>query len=310
MKRENEFKAFLNKNKLPTKYSSYCKKIEEAFGGIDMDEIILSHQSISKVHDKLKTITKNDSSISQYMSALNHYLKFAFSFTKPIAIFPSAHHSSSQYHVSRAEDVPLTTEIEIICQTLEQEYANIIRFAEILLVQEGFKYIPIIISNEAPMRDSPQGGENVLGRFFSSSKPYIEIYYHNLDSHNIAEIRQCLAHEYLHYLHYSYAEDKYTEANKELKEALADFLGVLYSVHRKGKDDLKVAKKRYDQWKKNCETYWSYANALYFYQVGSNEMKYSSDYNEYVRHGCIGKFVQVFSSTQHPDNAYIAMLNC
>lgn len=131
-----------------------------------MDEIILSHQSISKVHDKLKTITKTDSSISQYMSALNHYLKFAFSFTKPIAIFPSAHHSSSQYHVSRAEDVPLTTEIEIICQTLEQEYANIIRFAEILLVQEGFKYIPIIISNEAPMRDSPQGGENVLGRFF------------------------------------------------------------------------------------------------------------------------------------------------
>lgn len=58
MKRENEFKAFLNKNKLPAKYSSYCKKIEEAFGGIDMDEIILSHQSISKVHDKLKTITK------------------------------------------------------------------------------------------------------------------------------------------------------------------------------------------------------------------------------------------------------------
>ncbi len=310
MRRVKDFKDYLSKNKLPEKYANYCKKIEEVFGGKDMDRIVTSYQNISKVRDKLKTVTASDNSVRQYIAALNHYLKFAFSSAKPVAVGSSTYHSSSLYHVSRAEDVALTAKVELICRTLEQEYASVVRFAEKLLVQGSFKYIPIIISDEAPMQDSPQGGEKVLGAFFSSPKPYIEIYHRNLDPHNSAQIRQCLAHEYLHYLHYAFADEKFSEARKELTEALADFFGVLYSIHQKGKDNLSVAKKRYNLWKKNFGTYWPYANALYFYQVGGNEMKYSSDYNQYACHGCIGKFVQIFFGTKQPDDAYKAMLTC
>ena len=203
--------------------------------------------------------------------------------------------------------MPLTTDVAFVCETLEQEYDGVVRFAEKLLPQTEFKYIPIIISNQEPMHDSPDGGEKILGAFFASEKPHIEIYYRNADPHDVAAFRKCLAHEYMHYMHYVHAYKEYDNAKKELKEALADFFGVLYSIHRGQKDDLRVAKARYSSWKKNFGTYWPYANALYFYQVHGKEMKFSSDYKQYEDYGCIGKFIQVFGSTLHPDDAYKAM---
>lgn len=302
-----EFKVYLKSNSLPEKYFGYCEKIEEAFGGMDIDNIILSYKYISDVRNKLHTITASSGSISNYITALNHYLNFAFSATKPITISCATSHSLSWYHVSRAEDVPLTADVAFICAILEQEYASVVSFAEKLFPQSEFKYIPIVISNKEPMQDSPDGGEKILGAFFASNKPYIEIYYRNADPHDAASFRKCLAHEYMHYLHYVYADKKYDDAKNELKEALADFFGVLYSIHRGQKDDLKVAKARYDSWKKNFGTYWPYANAFYFYQVHCKAMKFSSDYKQYEEYGCIGKFVQVFRSTIYPDDAYKAM---
>lgn len=214
---------------------------------------------------------------------------------------------ASLYHVARAEDVPLTEDVVLICKTLEEEYASVIHFVKSLPLQVECKYIPIIISNKELMQDSPDGGEKILGAFFASNKPYIEIYYRNADSRNPAEIKKCLAHEYLHYLHYVYAGEKYEETSKELKEGLADFFGVLYSIYRGQKDDIKVAQNRYNRWIKNFGTYWAYANALYFYEVHGKKMKFSSDYKKYEIHGSIGKFIQVFGSTRHPDDAYNAM---
>ena len=259
------------------------------------------------MRNKLHTITASSGSISNYITALNHYLNFAFSATKPITISCAPSHLLSQYHVSRAEDVPLTDDVAFICETLEQEYANVVRFAKMLFPQVDIKYIPIIISDNEPMHDSPDGGEKILGAFFSSEKPYIEIYYRNADFHDAASFRKCLAHEYMHYMHYVYAGKKYDDAKKELKEALADFLGVIYSIYMGQKDDLKVAKARYNRWKKNFGTYWPYSNALYFYQVHGKEMKFTSDYKQYEDFGCIGKFIQVFYTTQRPDDAYKAM---
>lgn len=311
MNRKTEFLLFLNKNKLSKKYLGYCETIEKAFRFKDIDDIIISQKNMAKVRENLKkTITKNENSINQYITGLNCYLKFAFSATSSI---PTKHTSSgvfAPYYVARAKGVALTTEVEFTCRILENEYADIIKFSKDLLVQGDFDSIPVIVSDERPMQDSPDGGEKVLGKFFGSTKPYIEIYYRNFNMNDAASIRNCLAHEYLHYLHYIFAKGEYANSKKELKEGLADFFGFLYSIHRHDKDDLSVAKNSYIGWKKLFGTYWPYASALYFFQVGGNEMKYSANYDKYVKHGCIGKFIQIFYNTQHPDRAYHSMLSC
>ena len=79
--REREFKSYLNKHNKSEDYIGYCKKIEEAFSGKDMDIIISSHQNISKVRTKLQTLTSNKNSIDNYMSGLNRYLEFSVSFS-------------------------------------------------------------------------------------------------------------------------------------------------------------------------------------------------------------------------------------
>ena len=306
MQREEEFILYLQKNGSPSKvknYPTHCRAVEKSFGDVDMDDIIVDYKKILTVKDRLLSGGYS----AGYMSGFNEYLKFAFSATKPLALPVVTSHSVSRYHVSRTEDVPLTTDVAFVCETLEEEYENVVRFVEKLLPQEDCKFIPIIISNKDPMQDSPDGGEKILGAFLVSEKPYIEIYYRNADPYDAAAFRKCLAHEYMHYLHYVHADKEYNNAKKELKEALADFFGVLYSIHRGQKDDLRVAKAQYNRWKKNFGTYWPYANALYFYQVHGKEMKFSSDYKQYEDYGCIGKFIEVFGNASYPDNAYKAM---
>ena len=73
-----EFKIYLKSNGLPDKYFGYCRTIEKAFDGMDIDDIILSHKNITNVRKKLQTITTSKGSISCYITALNHYLNFAF----------------------------------------------------------------------------------------------------------------------------------------------------------------------------------------------------------------------------------------
>lgn len=309
MKRELEFRAYLKKHKPRSEndYVCYCKRIESAFGK-EIDELIVNVQSISRIKEVLHTNGASAKHITSCISGFNAYLEFAFHATAPSAggiILPSA----SRYHVARANGVPLTEDVAFVAQTLEQEYASIVQFAKDVLFPSGvchipFDYIPVIISDETPFQDSPDGKEKVLGTFFPSEKPYIEIYYRNGNARNPAQFRKCLAHEYLHYLHYAYAGAEFYNAKKELKEALADFFGVLYSVYRHGKDDLAIAKSRYALWEKNFGTYWPYAYALHFCRVGGKTMEYASDYSQYVRQRSVGKFVQIFCSTPHPDDAF------
>lgn len=40
-----------------------------------------------------------------------------------------------------------------------------------------------------------------------------------------------------------------------------------------------------------------------------DDLQYSTKYDNYVKYGCIGKFLQVFLSTEHPYDAYLAMLH-
>lgn len=306
MKRRAEFELFLQKSNKPLDYIHYCENMEKAFGGMDMDQIISSHKNISEARTKLEKTFTNKSSVKNYMSGLNRYLEFSVDAASP----KSATHmigATTLFHVARAKGVALTPDVVFAAQVLEQEYASILQFAQMLLRQDNFDYIPVIISDETPMQDGPEDERIVTGRFFSGPKPYIEIYYRNIKSGDAAGLRNCLAHEYLHYLHYMHAKAEYDNANKKLKEALADFFAVLYSIHRHSKDDLAQAKARYNTWRK-FENRWPYAFALYFYLVHGREMAFSTSYNQYEHHGCTGKFIQIFLSTTHPDSAYDALI--
>jgi hypothetical protein len=240
------------------------------------------------------------------MSGLNRYLEFS---VDAASKKPASHIISTTplYHVVRGKGVALTPDVAFAAQVLEQEYASILQFAQMLLRQGNFDYIPVIISGETPMQDGPEEEQIVAGRFFSGPKPYIEIYYRNIKSGDAARLRNCLAHEYLHYLHYMHAKAEYDNANKKLKEALADFFAVLYSIHRHNKDDLAQAKARYNTWRK-FENRWPYAFALYLYSVHGREMTFSTSYKQYEQHGCIGKFIQIFLSTTHPGFAYDSLI--
>ena len=146
------------------------------------------------------------------------------------------------------------------------------------------------------------------GVFVSDPEPKIKIYYNQFDvqSEYIANIANTIAHEFLHYLEYVHCSRRHKTAfaDDRVSEALADFFGLLYSVHRGAPDDLKVARQEYDLWTELDGSGWPYAYALYFYQVNGNTMNFSYDYTDYVMHDSLGKFREVFYSTVNPGYAY------
>ena len=360
MKREKEFKDFLNRNKHHTKYAGYCKNhIEKAFDGRDMDEIISTHQNISEVRKKLEVIEKKKNSIDQYMTALNYYLQFAFGEKSPSVTSVAKSYSVPKSLVVYENSVSILEQDSRLCEFLESEYVKIRKLAKDILRNISidfnaiFNAIPVYISEKQPTRTYYKDPEfllgemkkhcseckredctppycyvsevlwkyepftyNIGGEFYDGVEPHIVLYYNNFDNpsvsnqHFLAAIANTLAHEYLHYLHYAFAKEKFSEAKEGLKEALADFFGVLYSINCGDEYALEVAANRYDLWKKREGSGWPYADALWFYRVHGKEMEYSSNYSDYECFGCIGKFVQIFGSTRYPDCAYKDLKRC
>ncbi len=149
-----------------------------------------------------------------------------------------------------------------------------------------------------------------FGRFFPKvGEPYIEIYYRNVSSSNFKEyvkkLAQCLAHEYMHYVQYKYCELlKAKDMPSELiLGSMADFFSVLYSIERKDKVREKIAKARYDLWEERFISLWPHAQALRFYTVGGNTMKFSTDFKDYKDHGCIEKISKMLWSLDKPTDA-------
>lgn len=244
-------------------------------------------------------------------------------------------------NVTQEEQVPG------LCIFLENEYECILGFARTLFGDWVDtlhpRRIPVILKKECPAKVYRNSDEyvtqkinelvkqnktinteeiaeilryemRVAGYFIQAPEPHIEIFFRQFDAKcwedYASQIAQVLAHEYLHYLHYAYAKEKFSDAEAGLKEALADFFGVLYSINCGDKYALEVAANRYDLWKKREGSGWPYADALWFYRVHGNEMEYSSNYSDYECFGCIGKFVQIFGSTRHPDCAYKDLKRC
>ena len=343
MKREKEFKEYLEKNKITTKNVGYCRDhIEKAFGGKDMDEIIVKHQNISMVHDNLKALGEPDSSINAYMVALNHYLKFAFTFSGLVesASNPKKIDSFAGSIVQYYHNVPVVERDESLRRALESEYPKILQFARNVF-DVDYGYIPVYLSKKKPsskykltkrfleelnerrqeqreMRDKERRLiddilENgcykfdIVATFFPGEKPYVEIYYKNLPTeYRLEAAMNYLAHEYMHFMEYAYCVENFARAFEDVRdsEALADFFGALYSINRGSSYDLSVAKDRYTLWNVLQGSGWPYAYALYFYTVKGKKMKFSSNFVDYTNHGSINKLIEVFNATKNSADAY------
>lgn len=140
---------------------------------------------------------------------------------------------------------------------------------------------------------------DIAGRFFAAPEPHIVLYFNHFDTATFWEsAANVLAHEYLHYLHYSYAHSATNPYNKPevLCEALADFFCVQYSLHR---GDMDIAQRRYEQWQERQNTTWPYWWALRFLP-----QPYRRHITDYTEHDWIQKYFWVFKESTDSDRAF------
>jgi hypothetical protein len=220
-----------------------------------------------------------------------------------------------------------------LCLFLESEYERILWFARTIFGDfvDTFQVrrIPVILKKECPSKVYLNSDEyvtqkinelvkqnkeisvaetkkilrhdmRIAGKFFVEPEPHIEIFYKQLNSENwedyASQIVQVLAHEYMHYLEYKKCEENGAQCflDDRVSEAVADFFGVLYSIERGLKYDLKAAQSSYDSWVKYWGSNWPYAYALLFYKKGKSYMSFSNVFSEYEDFGCIQKLQSVF----------------
>jgi len=243
--------------------------------------------------------------------------------------------------VQYRKDVPLHKRDEVLRSALENEYGTIIQYAMDILqnIWEGdMPYIPVYLSKKQPvdeyyidmklvdeirkklnigivltdeeldrMREN-KIRQDVLGRFFPGEQPYIEIYFNNLSNPYLERANNCLAHEYMHFLHYYYAVQGGAVnpfENEKLNEALADFFGMLYSHRRGTPKDLDVGEDEYWAWIRWQNTDWPYAYALKFFKK-----PYKSkliDYSFAEMDAAIKKMRNVFKKTADPATAFCVL---
>lgn len=251
-----------------------------------------------------------------------------------------------------ANNVQAEIQVPGLCQYLEGEYECIVGFARHLLSNHRdaleFEQIPVILKKERESRVYENSDEYVkekinqliaqgvsvttedvsrilrtnsrlLGKFVEKPEPHIEIYYRQFKAPSFEEYAACvaqtLAHEYAHFLEYSYCRRQGVNpfTDERVSEALADFFGFLFSLncHKlyAAPEYLQAAEKKYVAWQKHIGSSWPYANALHFCRVGGKELKFVPDYDAYSGHGCDVKFVQVFFKTHRPKDAYEAMIH-
>ena len=140
----------------------------------------------------------------------------------------------------------------------------------------------------------------VLAEFHEGAEPKIEIFYRNITASSIDEylsaIKNCLAHEYMHYLHWCYCKKvgvDSTYRDDEMREGIAEFFAMLFSLYRDGCYDWFFAEKKYLYWAKMLNSGWPYANALCLYRVGNKENFFTEKIWDLMSNGCVEKLLDV-----------------
>ena len=124
-----------------------------------------------------------------------------------------------------------------------------------------------------------------------------------------AQLSNCLAHEYFHFLHNFFVGSSFSKRGRQpfstdvVKESLADFFALVYSLFN---DDpilecpnQRYAAQRYNSWVKRYGSSWPYAYALCFYYNDCDKpVSYSDYYKDYYRNGCRNKFMQVLETSK------------
>ena len=256
------------------------------------------------------------------------------------------------FHIRYDASVPPDEQIPGLCALLESEYVWVLDFAkEIfgnLLEDEDYRYIPVTLSPELPpdklypvgekylreLEKKLEKGEpltdaqinvletksvrtRILGEFTWGKAPRITLYYNaalgcSTFGEYISAMVNCLAHEYMHYLHcrrcLSYGMFCFFD-NDALSEGLADFFGLLFSLRRKTAEDFRLAKNRYFMWNDLLDSGWPYAYAKCFYTVGRKDLPFSADLGEYRLHGSMQKLRKVLEDCPDLGRAYNRMKN-
>lgn len=232
---------------------------------------------------------------------------------------------------------------------LKNEYIRVVRLARLVFgdqfAQEDYAYIPVILAKKEPepvryevreaflkklqekaeRQDLTEEEWRVLktgviwvlpvARFFldPAGKPRIEIYYANTCAGSfagyLAKLKNWLAHEYMHYLHYRYCQrirDGATWKDDGLREGMADFFAMAFTLYRDGEADWDVAMEQYIHWCRWFDSGLPYANALCFYTVNGKEFCYAEAFEQLVEQKSIQKLSGVL---QKCDSAHNAMLN-
>ena len=139
----------------------------------------------------------------------------------------------------------------------------------------------------------------VLARFYRKELK-IEIYYQNTSANSREEylsiLKNVLAHEYMHYLHYCYCNKigkDDTFKDDSIREGIAEFFAMLFSLYRDNSADWLFAEKKYWSWTKMFGSGWAYADALYLYKASGKEYFYTERIWDFVDNGCVKKLVDI-----------------
>lgn len=208
----------------------------------------------------------------------------------PIPVYLSKEQPEEIFHHDRKN---LMKKIRVICKKCDREYCAPDCPAFDRIMEEMVFTCPI------------------RGKYYHGKEPHIVLYFKNFpkpcDLHEpefITDIAKTLAHEYLHYLHDCYVKTVAKKtmnpfADKRLREALADFFGVLYALKQKY---IVVAENRYKLWQDLKETGWPYSYALKFleFPYKSKLTCYSATEMENAKQ----KFRDVFQNTNNPGAAF------
>ena len=198
-------------------------------------------------------------------------------------------------HTVNDEDIA-----KMICELFREKRCNV-REEEVLEILKKKKTIT----------------DTVLGEFVSFPTPHIILYYNAIGGktfkEKLAAFAMTLAHEYMHYMEYSYCISKGVDfyKNKKLSEAIADFFAVVYllsslctgySVAEKEKEN--IIEKRYNTWVKRLSYCWPYSYALYFLKIYGKAMRFSMNFSDYQAYGCLEKLSDVFENSYDAAHAF------